>query len=124
MFEAIKEAGGPGKGLWGIGVDVDMGKNPNLYPAGTLTSALKHVDFATYISVKSIVDRTFTPGVITLSLRNGGVGWAEGNVSKVLSAAQIAKIENLRQMIIAGTLTPPEDPAPAAVGAWKAPTSF
>ncbi|MDO9099172.1 MAG: BMP family ABC transporter substrate-binding protein, partial [Caldisericota bacterium] len=62
MFEAIKEAGGPGKGLWGIGVDVDMCKNPNLYPAGTLTSALKHVDFATYISVKSIVDRTFTPG--------------------------------------------------------------
>ena len=110
MFEAIKEAGGPDKGLWGIGVDVDMGKNPNLYPAGTLTSALKHVDFATYVSVKSIVDGTFTPGVITLSLRNGGVGWAEGNVAKVLSAAQIAKINTLRQDIIDGKITPPEDP--------------
>jgi basic membrane protein A len=122
MFEALKEAGGPDKGLWGIGVDVDMGKNPNLYPAGTLTSALKHVDYATYVSIKSIVDGTFTPGVVTLSLRNGGVGWAEGNVAKVLSAAQIAKINNLRQMIIDGTITPPTDPK--AVPAWTAPTSY
>jgi basic membrane protein A len=122
MFEAIKEAGGPAKGLWGIGVDVDMGKNPNLYPAGTLTSALKHVDFATYISVKSIVDGTFTPGVITLSLRNGGVGWAQGNVSKVLSAAQITKINALRQAIIDGKITPPEDPT--KVPAWTAPTGY
>ena len=122
MFEAIKEAGGPAKGLWGIGVDVDMGKNPNLYPAGTLTSALKHVDFATYISVKSIVDGTFTPGVITLSLRNGGVGWAEGNVAKVLSAAQITKINALRQAIIDGKITPPEDPT--KVPAWTAPTGY
>lgn len=122
MFEAIKEAGGPDKGLWGIGVDVDMGKNPNLYPAGTLTSALKHVDFATYISVKSMVDGTFTPGVITLSLRNGGVGWAEGNVAKVLSAAQIAKINTLRQDIIDGKITPPEDPT--KVPAWTAPTGY
>lgn len=122
MFEAIKVAGGPDKGLWGIGVDVDMGKNPNLYPAGTLTSALKHVDFATYISVKSIVDGTFTPGVITLSLRNGGVGWAEGSVAKVLSAAQIAKINTLRQDIIDGKITPPVDPA--AVAAWTAPTGY
>jgi len=122
MFEAIKEAGGSAKGLWGIGVDVDMGKNPNLYPAGTLTSALKHVDYATYASIKSIVYGTFTPGVVTLSLRNGGVGWAQDNVSKVLSAAQIAKIENLRKMIMDGKITPPEDPK--AVPAWTAPTSY
>jgi basic membrane protein A len=122
MFEAIKEAGGPAKGLWGIGVDVDMGKNPNLYPAGTLTSALKHVDYATYASIKSIVYGTFTPGVVTLSLRNGGVGWAQDNVAKVLSAAQIAKINNLRKMIIDGKITPPEDPT--KVASWTAPTSY
>ncbi|MDO9099897.1 MAG: BMP family ABC transporter substrate-binding protein [Caldisericota bacterium] len=124
MFEAIKEAGGPGKGLWGIGVDVDMGKNPNLYPDGTLTCAIKHVDYSVYMATKSIVDNTFTGGVITLSLLDGGVGWAADHVGDVLSAAQIAQIENLRQMIIAGTVTPPEDPAPAAVGAWVAPTSY
>jgi basic membrane protein A len=122
MFEALKEAGGPAKGLWGIGVDVDMGKNPNLYPAGTLTSAMKHVDFATYISVKSMVDGTFTPGVVTLSLRNGGVGYALDNVAKVLSAAQIAKVNALRQAIIDGKVTPPEDPA--KVASWTAPTGY
>jgi len=122
MFEAIKEAGGPSKGIWGIGVDVDMGKNPNLYPEGTLTCAMKHVDFATYISVKSIVYDTFTPGVITLSLRNGGVGYAQDNVAKVLTAAQLAKIESLRQQIIDGKITPPEDPT--KVASWTAPTGF
>jgi basic membrane protein A len=122
MFEAIKEAGGPAKGLWGIGVDVDMGKNPNLYPAGTLTSALKHVDFATWEAIKSVVDGTFKGGVITLSLKDGGVGWAQGNVAQVLSAAQIAKINNLRQLIIDGTIVPPTDPK--AVPAWTAPTSY
>ena len=122
MFEAIKEAGGPSKGIWGIGVDVDMGKNPNLYPEGTLTCAMKHVDFATYVSVKSMVYDTFTPGVITLSLRNGGVGYAQDNVAKVLTAAQIAKIENLRQQIIDGKITPPEDPT--KVPSWTVPTGF
>ena len=122
MFEALKEAGGPDKGLWGIGVDVDMGKNPNLYPAGTLTSALKHVDYATWLAIKSVADDTFKSGVITLSLTDGGVGWAQGNVSKVLSADQIAKIDTLRTDIIAGTVVPPTDPK--AVPAWTAPTGF
>jgi basic membrane protein A len=122
MFEAIKEAGGPDKGLWGIGVDVDMGKNPNLYPAGTLTSALKHVDFATWLAIKSVADNTFKSGAITLSLTDGGVGWAQGNVAKVLSAEDITMIETLRNKIIDGTIVPPTDPQ--AVPAWIAPTGF
>ncbi|MFZ2413479.1 MAG: BMP family ABC transporter substrate-binding protein [Candidatus Cryosericum sp.] len=122
MFEALKEAGGPDKGLWGIGVDVDMGKNPNLYPAGTLTSAIKHVDYATWLAIKSVAENTFKSEVITLSLTDGGVGWAQGNVSKVLSADQIAKIETLRTDIIDGKITPPEDPA--KVPAWTAPTGY
>ncbi|MBA4365398.1 MAG: BMP family ABC transporter substrate-binding protein [Coprothermobacter sp.] len=122
MFEALKEAGGPDKGLWGIGVDVDMGKNPNLYPAGTLTSAIKHVDFATWLAIKSVADNAFTSGPITLSLTDGGVGWAQGNVAKVLSADQIAKIDTLRKDIIDGTIVPPTDPI--AVPAWTVPTGY
>ncbi|MCX6085882.1 MAG: BMP family ABC transporter substrate-binding protein [Caldiserica bacterium] len=122
VFEAIKEAGGPAKGLWGIGVDVDMGKNPNLYPAGTLTSAIKHVDYATWLAIKSVADNTFTSGPITLSLTDGGVGWAQGNVAKVLTAGQIARIETLRAGIVAGTIVPPTDSA--AVPAWTPPAGF
>ena len=122
MFEAIKEAGGPDKGLWGIGVDVDMGKNPNLYPAGTLTSALKHVDYATWLAIKSVADNTFTSGPITLSLTDGGVGWSQDSVVNVLTADQTAKIETLRTDIIAGTVVPPTDPM--AVPAWITPAGF
>ena len=122
MFEAIKEAGGPAKGLWGIGVDVDMGKNPNLYPAGTLTSAIKHVDYATWEAIKAQADGAFKSGTITLSLANGGVGYALDHVASVLTADQIAKVNNLRQMMIDGTLVPPTDPK--AVPAWTAPTTY
>lgn len=122
MFEALKEAGGPAKGVWGIGVDVDMGKNPNLYPAGTLTSAIKHVDFATWEAVKAQADGTFKSGTITLSLANGGVGYAVDNTASVLTPDQIAKVNNLRQMIIDGTVVPPMDPK--AVPAWTAPANY
>ncbi|MCE5192749.1 BMP family ABC transporter substrate-binding protein, partial [bacterium] len=122
MFEALKEAGGPAKGLWGIGVDVDMGKNPNLYPAGTLTCAMKHVDYATWEAIKALADGTFKSGTITLSLANGGVGYAMDNVDKVLTADQIAKVNALRQAIIDGEVTPPEDPK--AVPAWTPPTGY
>lgn len=122
MFTALKEAGGPGNGLWGIGVDVDMGKNSNLYPAGTLTSAVKHVDYATYEAVKSVINNTFVGTTVTMSLKDGGVAYAPDHVSEVLSADQMAKVEHLRQMIIDGTLVLPTDPK--AVPAWTAPASF
>lgn len=119
MFQAICEKGAP---YWGIGVDVDMGLDPNLCPARTLTSALKHVDLATYDAIKSVVNGTFVSGPVTLSLKDGGVGYAPDHVKDVLTADQIAKVENLRNMIIAGTITIPEDPP--AVDTWAAPTSF
>ena len=119
MFQAICEKGAP---YWGIGVDVDMGLDPNLCPDRTLTSSIKHVDLATYDAIKSVVDGTFKGGVITLSLKDGGVGYAPDHVKDVLTAAQIAKIENLRKMIIDGTITVPEDPK--AVDSWTPPTSF
>jgi basic membrane protein A len=122
MFAALKEAGGPNSGLWGIGVDVDMGKNPNLYPAGTLTSAMKHVDFATYDAIRSVVDNTFTGTTVTMSLKDGGVTYAPDHVTNVLSADQAVQIDHLRTMIIDGSLVPPTDPN--AVPAWTAPTSF
>jgi basic membrane protein A len=119
MFQAICEKGAP---YWGIGVDVDMGLDPNLCPARTLTSAIKHVDYATYLAIKSVVDGTFQGGVVTLSLKDGGVGYAPDHVKDVLTADQIAKIENLRKMIIDGKFTVPEDPK--AVNTWTPPSGF
>lgn len=119
MFQAICEKGAP---YWGIGVDVDMGLDPNLCPDRTLTSAIKHVDYATYLAIKSVVDGTFQSGSVTLSLKDGGVGYAPDHVKDVLTADQIAKIENLRKMIIDGKFTVPEDPN--AVNTWTPPSGF
>jgi len=119
MFQAICEKGAP---YWGIGVDVDMGLDPNLCMERTLTSALKHVDYATYEAIKSVVDGTFKGGVITLTLKDGGVGYAPDHVKDVLTADQISKIESLKTMIINGTFTVPTDPN--EVETWTPPTNF
>ncbi|PIP49532.1 MAG: BMP family ABC transporter substrate-binding protein [Caldiserica bacterium CG23_combo_of_CG06-09_8_20_14_all_35_60] len=119
MFQAICEKGAP---YWGIGVDVDMGLDPNLCPDRTLTSSIKHVDLATYDAIKSVVNNAFQSGAITLSLKDGGVGYAPDHVADVLTQDQITKIENLRTMIINGTITVPEDPK--NVDSWTPPASF
>jgi len=119
MFQSICEKGAP---YWGIGVDVDMGLDPNLCPDRTLTSAIKHVDYATYLAIKSVVDDTFHSGLIVMALKDGGVGWAPDHVKDVLTQEQIDKVERLRQMIIDGEVTVPQDPKD--VKAWNPPTNF
>ena len=120
MFQALCEKNDPN--LWGIGVDVDMGKDPNLCPDRTLTSALKHVDYATYLAIKSVVDGTFKGGVITMSLKDGGVGYAPDHVKDVLSADQIKKVNELANLIKEGKVVVPEDPS--KVGSWTPPSDF
>ena len=119
MLQAICERGAP---YWGIGVDVDQGLDPNLCPERTLTSAIKHVDYATYLAIKSVVDNTFKSGLIVMTLKDGGVGYAPDHVKDVLTQEQINKVEYLRQMVIDGEVTVPEDPKD--VKSWKAPTDF
>jgi len=119
MFQSICEKGDP---YWGIGVDVDMGLDPNLCPDRTLTSAIKHVDYATYLAIKSVADNTFQSGLIVMAVEDGGVGWAPDHVKDVLTQEQINKVENLRQMIIDGEITVPQDPKDVKV--WNPPTDF
>jgi basic membrane protein A len=119
MFQSICEKGAP---YWGIGVDVDMGLDPNLCPDRTLTSALKHLDYATYLIVKSVVDDKFQSGVKIMTLKDGGVTYAPDHVKDALTQQQIDKVENLRQMIIDGKVIVPQDPKD--VKAWNPPTDF
>ena len=119
MFQSICEKGDP---YWGIGVDVDMGLDPNLCPDRTLTSAIKHVDYATYLAIKNVADNTFQSGLIVMALKDVGVGWAPDHVKDVLTQEQIDKVESLRQMIIDGKITVPQDPK--EVSSWTPPTDF
>lgn len=122
MFAALEEAGGPTSGLWGIGVDTDMGSNSNLYPAGTLTSAVKHIDLAVYDAVRSVVDNSFRGTTVIMSAANDGIGYAPDHVADTLTDEQAAGVERLRAMMRNGTLVPPADPD--AVPAWIAPISY
>mgnify|MGYP001041145839 CR=1 FL=1 len=119
MFQSICEKGDP---YWGIGVDVDMGLDPNLCPDRTLTSAIKHVDYATYLAIESVAENTFKSGLIVMALKDGGVGWAPDHVKDTITQQQIDKVENLRKMIIDGVIMVPQDPKD--VKAWNPPTNF
>ena len=119
MFQAICEKGEP---YWAIGVDVDQGLDINLCPDRTLTSAIKHVDYATYLAIKNVLDNTFQSGLIVMTLKDGGVGYALGRIKDVLTQEEINKVEHLSQMIIDGEITVPQDPK--NVKEWTPPTGF
>ena len=89
-----------------IGVDADQfltdPKNKNVF----LTSVLKKMDATTLAAIKQVVDGTFQGGEVTGTLANEGVGLAPYHEfeSKV-PAALTTKLDELKQQIIAGTLT-------------------
>jgi basic membrane protein A and related proteins len=59
-----------------IGVDVDQyNTNPEVKDA-LISSAMKHVDVAVYIYLRTVVDGSVKAGISTASLQNGGVGLA------------------------------------------------
>ena len=66
------------KGVWGIGVDADQSfLGPHI-----LTSAVKRVDTAVFLAIKSVVDGTFKGGNIVFGLKENGVdiegwGWSD-----------------------------------------------
>ena len=102
----IKEAQARGTGYYAIGVDSDQ---DYLAPGRVLTSMIKHVDYACWLATKSVIDKTFTSGIVTLGIKEGGVGMSPLKYTKdIIPAAAIAKVEKIRQMIASGTLVVPD----------------
>jgi basic membrane protein A len=97
-------------GVYSIGVDTDQ-KSAN---ASVIASAVKRVDTATYLSIKSVVQGSFQSGMVFFTLANGGVDFSTGNIS--LPADITAEVASVEAKIKAGTLTPP-DTIPQGVGA-------
>jgi basic membrane protein A len=102
----IKEAQARGTGYYAIGVDSDQ---DYLAPGRVLTSMIKHVDYACWLATKSVIEKTFTSGIVTLGIKEGGVGMSPLKYTKdMIPAAAIAKVEKIRQMIASGTLVVPD----------------
>src|SRR4029453_549435 len=78
-LDAAKE-----KGLWGIGVDADQSfLGPHI-----LTSAVKRVDTAVFLAIKSVVDGKFKGGTnMVFGLKENGVG--VGKISPKVPQADI-----------------------------------
>jgi basic membrane protein A len=93
------------QGDMAIGVDVDQ---YNTYPEvkdALLSSAMKNVDVATYEYLKTIKDGTSKAGVVTATLKNGGVGLAPfHDWDSKIPADVKAKIQEAKDGLIAGTL--------------------
>jgi basic membrane protein A len=90
------------KGVWGIGVDRDQSDlGPHI-----LTSAVKRVDTSVFDTIKAVQDGTFKGGEdATFDLANGGV--AIGKISPEVPQDIIDEVDDLKQQIIDGEITPP-----------------
>jgi len=92
-LDAAKE-----KGVWGIGVDADQSfLGPHI-----LTSAVKRVDTAVFLAIKSVVDGTFKGGNMSFGLKQNGVGI--GKISPKVPQAEVAKVNQIRADIISGRI--------------------
>src|SRR6266536_24292 len=93
-LDAAKE-----KGVWGIGVDADQG----FLGSHILTSALKGVDTAVFLTIKDAVDGHFKGGQDAVyGLEQNGVGL--GKFSPKAPAGIKAKVDKIRQEIVGGKI--------------------
>ena len=100
VFEAARATG-----KRAIGVDADQYAEA---PGYVLTSMVKGVDAAVYNAIKRTKDGTFEGGVFQFGLAEEGVGYVyDRNNEQLIPADVRARVEALRQEIIAGRIRVP-----------------
>ncbi|HON82764.1 MAG TPA: BMP family ABC transporter substrate-binding protein, partial [Caldisericia bacterium] len=102
----IKEAQARGEGYFAVGVDSDQ---DYMAPGRVLTSMIKHVDYAVWLSIKSVVEGTFQSGVVSLGIKEGGVGISPLKYTRdIIPDEVLNKVNTLKNMIAEGTLVIPD----------------
>jgi basic membrane protein A and related proteins len=100
VFEAARATG-----RLAIGVDPDQAAEA---PGHVLTSMVKGVDAAVYATIEHVKNGTFEGGVYVFGLAEGGVGYVYDENNRHLIPDDVrARVEQLRQDIIAGRITVP-----------------
>ncbi|CAN5142830.1 BMP family ABC transporter substrate-binding protein [soil metagenome] len=93
-LDAAKE-----KGVWGIGVDADQ----SFRGSHIRTSAVKRVDTAVFLAIKSVVDGKFKGGTnMTFGLQQNGVGI--GKISPKVPNSEVDKVNQIKADILAGKI--------------------
>jgi basic membrane protein A len=86
--------------VWGIGVDADQ----SFLGPHVLTSALKGVDSAVFLTIKSLQDGTFAGGKnVVFGIDQDGVGL--GKVSPKANKADVAAVKKVEQKLADGEIT-------------------
>jgi len=87
------------KGVWGIGVDADQSfLGPHI-----LTSAVKRVDTAVFLAIKSVVEGRFKGGTnLVFGLRQNGVGI--GKISPKVPKSEVEAVNRVRADIVSGKI--------------------
>ena len=87
-----------------LAIGVDSNQN-GLAPGSVLTSMLKRVDVATYQTLKDGLAGTFSAGILSLGLAEGGVDWAQDEHNAgLLTDGLKAAVEKAKADIIAGSI--------------------
>lgn len=104
-------AGATGLGVYEAAADarvlaIGVDSNQNyLHPGTMLTSMVKRVDRAVFVSFRTGADEAWQPGHHVLGLEQGGVGLAFDRHNRALvDHTMRARVAEARQAIIAGTL--------------------
>lgn len=93
------------KNLMAIGVDVDQYLTYPEVKDALISSAAKNVDVAVYEYLKAVNGKTSKAGMVTATLKNGGVGLAAyHDWDSKISADVKAKVKEATDAIKAGTL--------------------
>lgn len=107
-------AGGTTMGILQASADADklsigVGVNQNgIHPGHVLTSATSEVGVAVYLAFQAVQEGTFEPGLRSIGLAEGGVGWVvDGNNRDLVSPQTEAQVNAIREAIIAGELDVP-----------------
>ena len=100
VFEAARQTG-----KLAIGVDADQFKEA---PGFVLTSMVKGVDNAVFDAIKRVKEDRFKGGIYQYGLAENGVGYVyDAENEKLIPAAVRARLESLKQDIIAGRIVVP-----------------
>ena len=100
VFEAARQTN-----KLAIGVDADQYSEA---PGYVLTSMVKGVDNAVYDAIHRVKDHTFTGGIYQYGLAEQGVGYVyDKNNEKLIPPDVRARLEKLRQDIVAGRIVVP-----------------
>ena len=90
------------RSVWGIGVDRDQSD----LGAHILTSAVKRVDQSVFLTVEAVQNDEFEGGTdAVFDLENEGV--AVGKISPKVPQELVDQMNELKQQIVDGTITPP-----------------